>query len=397
MSGFDFDIVVVGGGPVGIVLAAALAQRWGGQAARIALIDAKPVEAVLSDPRTLALADSSRRQIQWLGFPADAVPLRHIHVSELGRFGRVWMTASELQRDSLGWTVRYGALVSALHEGALKTGLVCWRGVSVVSAEDQTDGVRIGLSDGRQITARLRVDAEGGLFGNAQARDTVRDYGQWALVATAHASPLSAQRPKQAQERESVAYERFTPEGPLAFLPTAADGSRYAMVWCGSEEQTRQRAQMSAEVLLPQLDRLMGGRIPLTGLTDMASFPLGLNVRSQMVNGRCVSVGNAAQILHPVAGQGLNLGFRDAQALAGRLDSHTIADADALSAALAAFQADRSPDRKLLVALTDTMARGFATRNPLLQAGRQMALLGLEYLPGARRFFAETLMFGWVR
>lgn len=393
----DFDVVIVGGGPVGIVLGAALARRWGDGAARIALIDAKPIEAVMSDPRTLALADTSRRQIQQVGFPVNAVPLKHIHVSELGRFGRVWMSAAELQRESLGWTVRYGELVSALHQGALTTGLTCWRGVSVVSATESSDVVRMTLSDGREITSRLRVDAEGGLFGGTQGRDTVRDYGQWALVATAHATPLAQQSAAQARERESVAYERFTPEGPLAFLPTAADGSRYAMVWCGAVDQTEQRKGTSAEVLLPQLNRLMGNRIPLTGLSDMASFPLGLNVRSQMVSGRTVSVGNAAQILHPVAGQGLNLGFRDAQALAARLDPMRIEDPVALQEALTAFEADRAPDRKLLVALTDTMARGFATANPVMQAGRQLALLGLEYLPGARRFFAETLMFGWVR
>lgn len=393
----DFDVAIVGGGPVGIVLAAALARRWGEQAARIVLIDAKPIEAVHADPRTLALADTSRRQIQHLGFPGNAVPLRHIHVSESGRFGRVWMTASELQRESLGWTVKYGELVSALHAGALQTELTCWRGVSVVSSVEESGLIRISLSDGREVTTRLRVDAEGGLFGTTQARDTVRDYGQWALVATAHAVPLARQRATQARERDSVAYERFTPEGPLAFLPSAVDGSRYAMVWCGSVQQTQERQRTPTEQLLPQLDRLMGGRIPLTGLTDLASFPLGLNVRSQMVDGRNVSVGNAAQILHPVAGQGLNLGFRDAQALAARLSPALMQDGRGLSDALASFEKDRSPDRRLLVALTDTMARGFATTNPVMQAGRQLALLGLEYLPGARRFFAETLMFGWVR
>lgn len=393
----DFDVVIVGGGPVGIVLAANLARRWGNRAARILLIDAKPIEAVSDDPRTLALADASRQQLLWLGFPAGAVPLRHIHVSEQGRFGRVWMSARELGCDSLGWTVRYGDLVTALHEGALTTSLSCWRGVSVVSGHEEQGAVVLQLSDGRQIRARLRVDAEGGLFGQAQGRDRVHDYGQWAMVATAHAQPLAAQRDRAAAERDSVAYERFTPEGPLAFLPTAVDGSRYAMVWCGSAEQTRQRLQASDAELLPQLERLMGGRIPLTGLSARASFPLGLNVRSRLVEGRCVSVGNAAQILHPVAGQGLNLGFRDAQALARRLDPLRMDDEAQVEDALAAFEKDRSADRQLLVTLTDTMARGFATDNPILRAGRQAALMGLEFLPGARRFFAETLMFGWVR
>lgn len=393
----DVDVIVVGAGPVGIVLAASLARRWGAQAARILLVDAKPVEAVQSDPRTLALADASRRQIASIGFPQQAVPLRNIHVSELGRFGRVWMSAQELQRESLGWTVRYGDLVQALHAGALATGLTCWRGVSVVSGHDTADGVVVNLSDGRSVRARLRVDAEGGLFGQADERDTVRDYGQWAFVATAHAKPLSAERPAAARERESVAYERFTPEGPLAFLPTAADGTRYAMVWCGSAAQTRERAAASENALLPGLDRLMGGRIPLLGLSERASFPLGLNMRNRLVNGRCVCVGNAAQILHPVAGQGLNLGFRDADALARRLDPQRINDGALLAEALAGFEAERGPDRKLLAALTDTMARGFSTHNPVLGAGRQLALLGLEFLPGARKFFAETLMFGWVR
>lgn len=393
----DFDVVVVGGGPVGIALAAQLARRWGSQAQRILLVDAKPIEAVADDPRMLALADTARARLLDLGFPDAAVPLRHIHVSEQGKFGRVWMSAGDLQRDSLGWTVRYSDLVLGLHQAALATGLTCWRGVAVDAVAEQADRVNLTLSDGRLVSAALRVDAEGGLFGQSGDRDSVRDYGQWALVATAHALPYSAQRPRQAADRFEVAYERFTVDGPLAFLPTATDGSRYAMVWCGSPQQTRDRLARGGEALLPALNALMADRIPLTGLSHLASFPLGLNVRTELVAGRRVSVGNAAQILHPVAGQGLNLGFRDVDALARSLSPAVVGEPEALETALADYQRARQPDRRLLVALTDTMARGFATRNPVLAAGRQAALLGLEFLPGARRFFAETLLFGWVK
>ncbi len=393
----DFDVVVVGAGPVGIALAAKLALRWGGQAHRILLIDAKTVEAAAADPRTLALADTSKTRLALLGFPHNAVPMQHIHVSEQGRFGRMVMNAQDLQRPALGWTVRYGDLVTCLHESVLKTGITCWRGVALESSTEHPDHVSLSLSDGKTISTALQVDAEGGLFGQSDARDTVRDYGQWALVATVSAQPYQAQTDLNAAKRRAVAYERFTPDGPLAFLPTAADGSRYAMVWCASPELTEQRKATDPALLLNQVSSLMGGRLPLTGLQGLASFPLGLNMKTRLVQGRRACVGNAAQILHPVAGQGLNLGLRDADALAQCLAPADVSSFDALAKALDTFEQSRKADRQVLVTLTDWMARGFANRNPVIGAGRQLALLGLEFLPGAKRFFAETMLFGWVR
>jgi 2-octaprenyl-6-methoxyphenol hydroxylase len=361
------------------------------------LIDAKTIEAAAKDPRTLALADTSKTRLALLGFPQNAVPMQHIHVSEYGRFGRVVMSAQDLQRPALGWTVRYGDLVTCLHEAVLKTGITCWRGVALQSSVEQTDHIELTLSDGKSISSVLQVDAEGGLFGQAHARDTVRDYQQWALVATVSAQTYQSQSESNAVKRRAVAYERFTPDGPLAFLPTAVDGSRYAMVWCASPELTEQRKATDPAELLKQVSALMGGRLPLNGLQDLASFPLGLNMKTLLVQGRRVCVGNAAQILHPVAGQGLNLGLRDADALAQCLSPSQMASFDALSAALDAFEQSRKADRQVLVTLTDWMARGFANRNPVISAGRQLALLGLEFLPGAKRFFAETMLFGWVR
>ncbi len=391
---FTFDIVIIGAGPVGMALAAGLANKWkaaGRDPSLIALIDAKTLDQAQQDPRTLALADVSRMRLMNLGFPDNAVPIHNIHVSEQGKLGRVWMTARELGRSALGWTVSYGDLIASLHPAVQACGVTLMRGVTVQGVKHCEDACEIALSTGQTLYALLHVDAEGGIYGQASERDKTIDYGQSAFISTLEAEPASD------LAKGTIAYERFTPDGPLALLPRAADGSRFALVWCAAPELVKDRLGWDDATVLARLEAAMGGRVKLKRIGKRLSFPLGLNMRQQTTGFRYAAVGNAAQILHPVAGQGLNLGLRDMDALVRTLSPDSIEHTSAVIAKLDDYARLRQGDRQTIVQLTDWMARGFATPHTLISAGRQLALMSLELLPGARTAFANTMLFGWMR
>ncbi|MEJ7804931.1 MAG: FAD-dependent monooxygenase, partial [Telluria sp.] len=222
------------------------------------------------------------------------------------------------------------------------------------------------------------VQAEGGVFGAQDTKAVTRDYQQTAVIARVAASAPIAHR----------AYERFTDEGPLALLPQEGeDGQQYALVWCVRPETADALLALDDGAFLARLGQAFGtrlGRFTATGAR--ATYPLGLNAGSGG-SARSVAIGNAAQTLHPVAGQGLNLGLRDAAVLARLLAQ------EATPAALARFGAARSADRKLVVGLTDAMARAFAGAGPA-QALLGLSLGLLDTVAPARTLLAELMMFG---
>ena len=397
----DFDIAIVGAGPAGLTLAAGLAQRWGTNAKRILVVDGKPLAQAQRDPRTLALADSTRSRLLRFGFPDSAVPIHHIHVSERGKFGRVLMRPEDASRDALGWTVRYGDLIATLDAAVAAAGVTVLRGRKVLSIDHgsecvqlhldtQGDDASLGTPVSATLSAYLHIDAEGGVYGQAVQRDKVVDYGQQGLIATIHAKP-------HLQHGKTVAYERFTPEGPLALLPTANDGSVFSLVWCGSAMLTEQRLALSDNELLRAIEVELGHRVTLLAVNSRKTFPLGMNMRAELTSLRYAAVGNAAQILHPVAGQGLNLGLRDVDALSNLIVPALFeagAPAAELQSALAKYASARGFDRQLISSITHWMVRAFSTRQPHFTLGRQAALLSMELLPGARKLFAHTMLLG---
>ena len=391
-----YDVVIVGAGPVGMSLATGLANKWkatGRDPSLIALVDAKPFEKACQDPRTLALADTSRVRLKDVGFPDNAVPIHQVHVSETGKLGRVLMTARELDREALGWTVTYGELIASMQPAVSACGATVLRGRQVVDVHHHEDDCDIFLDNQDRLKTLLHIDAEGGVFGQSVVRDKTVDYGQSALISTVTAQPSDA----CPDHPLTVAYERFTPDGPLALLPRSVDGSRFALVWCASPALVQERMALPDAEALATLNQLMGGRVSLTGIGHRLSFPLGLNMKRDTSGLRYAAVGNAAQILHPVAGQGLNLGLRDMDTLVRLLSPDTLAHPAQTEAALAEYSKLRRADRTAIVQVTDWMARGFATRHPLLSAGRQFLMMSLEFLPGARSLFANTMLFGWMR
>ncbi|UVE66465.1 UbiH/UbiF/VisC/COQ6 family ubiquinone biosynthesis hydroxylase [Burkholderia pyrrocinia] len=382
----DYDLAIVGAGPVGLALAGWLARRSATQHASIALIDAREPAASMNDPRAIAVSHGSRVLLDTLAWPADATPIEHIHVSQRGHFGRTLIDRDEHDLAALGYVVRYGSLVQAL-AGAVRGTRVDWLTSTTARAPRQdTDGVTLTL-DGpqgeRTLRARIVINAEGGLFHeqHADAGKHRRDYGQTALVGTV---TVSAPRP-------NVAWERFTHEGPLALLPLGGPRQAdYALVWCCTPDEAARRAALPDDAFLRELGSAFGERMGrFVAIAGRASFPLGLNAAQTLVSGRVAIVGNAAQTLHPVAGQGLNLGLRDAHTLVDALSAQGF-DATAL----ATFNARRALDRRFTIGATDTLARLFTIDAGPLPLLRGAALTALEFVPPLKKAIARQMMFG---
>ena len=389
-ASFDFDVTIVGAGPVGLTLAGWLARRSATQGLSIALIDARKPEDALRDPRAIAVSQGSRMILEPLRWPSDATAIHHIHVSQRGHFGRTLIDHTEHGLPALGYVLRYGSIVQSLAEAVRPTSVHWFQSTSAQTPVQEEDGVTLPVETehgSRTLRTRILVNAEGGLFQEQQKRggaSGTRDYGQTALVGT-----VTVSRP-----RPHVAWERFTDQGPIALLPTGgARDADYALVWCCAPEEAARRAQLPDDAFLRELGTAFGDRMGrFTQIKGRASFPLGLNALDTLVKGRIAAIGNAAQTLHPVAGQGLNLGLRDAHALADALSQH-----GATPLALALFAQRRALDRRLTIRSTDTLARLFTVDFPALGALRGLALTALEFVPPVKTALARQMMFGQRR
>lgn len=374
----DFDIVICGAGPVGLALAALLVKR-GSTPERIALIDAKTLDQVVQDPRSIALSYGSRQILEEIkGWPRVADPIHQIHVSRRGHFGRTLIDRAEYKLPALGYVTRYGALITALADAAYSAGVRIIRPAQIHATVETNEAVELQLVDGGKLTTRILVQAEGGVFSEQTAKTLRRDYDQTAIVAHVTSSAPIPQR----------AYERFTDEGPLALLPQD-DG--YALVWCARPDSIGHLLTLNDTTFLQQLEQAFGSRLgKFLSATPRHAFPLGLNAHPQ-TSARSVAIGNAAQTLHPVAGQGLNLGLRDAVMLARLLSQ------EATPVMLQEFTKERRTDRNLTVRITDTMARIFASapQGSLTQGMLGLSLGLFDVLRPAKKVLAEQMMFGW--
>jgi 2-octaprenyl-6-methoxyphenol hydroxylase len=380
------QFAICGAGPVGLACAALLAE-YGVAPHAIALIDGKPQDMAARDPRSIALSHASRMLLERLGaWPIEATPIHQIHISRAGRFGRTLIDRGERGLDALGYVTRYGAIVAALTAVCERRGIAMMRPVRVTGSQEHGEHVRLTLEDAASAAAALDagivIQAEGGVFGEQAVKTVTRDYGQTALVAQVAAAAPAGFR----------AYERFTDDGPLALLPQedglpADGGSRYALVWCTAPDKAQRLRTLDDRTFLAELQTAFGNRLgAFRAVGPRAAFPLGLNAGTA-AQGRTVAIGNAAQTLHPVAGQGLNLGLRDAQELARLLAR------EATPAALAGFAASRQGDRDFTVRMTDTMARAFVGARPL-QPLLGAALGLLDTATPVKQAFADLMIWG---
>lgn len=375
--------MIHGGGPVGLACAAWCLQKF--PEAKITLFDRNPVnddDLVGGDSRGIALSHGSKILLDTIdAWPTDCADIHRVHVSQAGRFGRALMTREELGQDALGHIVRYRDIHLALRKAL--------RVIQVNSPNFVWEHIDDSNSNGDH-GAQCIVHAEGGLFKTQDWVESGRDYGQSALVGLVEV--------ENAQLHQ--AWERFTAEGPLAVLPSHYGPHILNLVWCGSPESSTQRLKQSEAEFLDTLQQEFGFRIGrFLKIQDRRLYELGLNYRKEITKDNEVWIGNAAQTLHPVAGQGLNLGLRDAYLLAEKLvglfaNTSKVPDSIQIQETLESYAHSRKADRSTTIGLTDFMARVFTSNLAPVVLARGMALSALQWLPPVKIALARQMMFG---
>ena len=380
-----FDIAIVGGGMVGASLAVALAPLK----LKIALVEAVPSGSASQpsfDERTTALSNASRRILEalgvWPGVSSQATPIRKIHVSDQGRFGFARIDAAEQGLAAMGYVVPNRALGAALWsrlQAHANVRVHCPAQVSRVQgaphavALEITQGIATAGLDTKLVVA---ADGVQSAVRSAFGIDTEsRDYDQTAVITT-----VLPQR-----FHDHVAYERFTPSGPLALLPL--EGGRCTLVLTLSRATAQSAMAWSDEEFLAEVQRRFGFRLGrFLQVGRRVPYPLSLTRAARTSAARCVIVGNAAQGLHPVAGMGFNLGLRDVASLAELIAEHRhepYFDAGAASL-LAEYDAWRAADRGGVIAFTDGLVRLFANPSSVVRRLRNVGLLAFDLLPPAK-------------
>lgn len=377
------DVAIVGGGPVGTALALALRESD----LNVVVLEARSASAYQSDPRALALSYGSRLLLDklavWSHLSAIS-PIQEILISQKNTAGFSRLQASEMHVPALGYVLPYSALQTALQQALQATSVsyfdqACVQELQTSASQATLTYQRAGLDV--QLQARLVVVADGGKLLEQTHPPTVREYGQSAVIAH-----VTCSRPQVA-----TAFERFTPQGPLALLPFQEG---YEIVWTASHAQAQEMLTWSDAVFLSQLQPHFGddvGEFKTVG--TRSQFPLRLKKAKQVTLPHTVLIGNAAQTLHPVAGQGFNMGVRDAWELA-RLILRTPAAQLGTDNMLKRFRQQRGLDRQAVIGFTDSLVRIFSNDWPVLNQGRGIALGLLNRVAPLKKFVAKRMMFG---
>ncbi len=388
---YDYDVLIVGGGLVGGSLALALADT----ALRIGVIEAVPEDkriASSAGDRALALAWGSAQILGqvgvWQGAEKKAAPIRHIHVSDQGYFGKLRMSAEREGVPALGYVATARTLEEevALRLSQSPVTMIC--PASVIGLKAGSEAVHVSLREGNEsinLTARLLVAADGG---NSTVRklleigQSIRDYGQTAIVTEVNTG----------KSGDFTAYERFTPVGPLAFLPVAK--KRYSVVWTQKADDAAELLAMSDSAFTDRLQSAFGywlGKIALASRRQ--AFPLKLIRAERMADERVVLIGNAMHQLHPVAGQGLNLGLRDVAMLAEMLVARLAFGEDIGERTfLERYAQARQADLDRVIRFTDSTVRIFSTDFAPVALARNAGLLALDRFQPGKRLLAQYAM-----
>jgi len=383
-----YDLVIAGGGMVGSSLALALAPL----ALRVALVEPVPraaTEQPSFDDRSTALSRSSRRMYEamglWDAIGSSATPVTRIHVSDRGRFGFAHIDAAEQGVDALGHVVINRVLGEVLQQALDQVAgldILCPARITAArfAPQEVTITVQGDGTETQELRTSLLVAADG-------ARSALRSmagigarhvhYEQTAIVGNL--------LPEKALD--NCAYERFTPQGPLALLPVA-DG-RAAFIWTVAETEADRVMALADADFLRELQSAFGYRLGTFSRVGLrAAYPLVLSKAVRLTATRTVLLGNAAHGLHPVAAQGFNLGLRDVAALCDCIADHGVDDPDLLQR----YASWRKQDQAKLVGLTDGLVRLFADHRAPIRVARDLGMLGFDLVPGVRSLFAKHTM-----
>ena len=379
------NVLIVGGGPVGSVLALTLQQ----QNVPYTMLEVRAKNASHSDTRALALSYGSKLILEKLGvwepIQAKATVIESIHISQRGGFGRTKLKASEHDLPALGYVLPYGALTQALDAALDSTSIqyeAAATGIDTSHSAAEVTFMQSGLL--QTIASPLAVLADGGRsLGDIKGiQKETKEYGHDALV-----TKVSAELP-----HNNIAYERFTPSGPMALLPNGDTG--FSLVWTGEKSSIDKLLALDEVTFLNQLHLAFGDRVGrFLSVEKRLSFPLKLSTLKPSAVAHLAIIGNAAQTMHPVAGQGFNVGLRDACTLADLIINTTTADlGDATM--LENYTKQRSRDTRGGILFTDLLVNVFSNDVIGLAGLRGAGLGALELLQPVKNILISKMSFG---
>jgi len=387
MNAESYDIAIIGGGPVGMALALVLRDSN----LSVLMLEARGLPEKVDDIRPLALSHGSHlilnRIDAWSRLP-QSTPIKTIHISNKGYLGRTVLTTEDAGVPALGHVVNYHDLFRSLYDATLESQTNYQTGAVVTqfSTDEHLGYVNYTHeATEKKIAAKMLILADGGRLGS-QIEDITyhtTEYNQWAIVANVQTET----------QQTGIAYERFTSDGPIALLPS---GDYFALVWTVSPEAAKEILALDEKQFLSRLHEHFGDRLgQFTHAGKRSGFPLALKYATPTISQRIALVGNAAQTLHPVAGQGFNLGLRDAYELA-QLILETVSENKEIGtpAMLKRYQESRRLDSNGGRLFTDTLIKLFSNENPLLKHLCGTGLTLLDNLPPVKRFVARRMIFG---
>ncbi|WP_340122784.1 2-octaprenyl-6-methoxyphenyl hydroxylase [Methylobacter svalbardensis] len=387
----DYDLVIVGGGLAGNCLALALKDTG----LKMAIVEASTAEQLhdsAAGDRALALAAGTVKMLAalgiWQSISQAATAIKNIHISDQGHFGKVRLSAQQENVAALGYVISARDIETHVAKlvNAANIELIC--PARLVGLMAGNNAVNVSLKrgdDSLNLSARLLVGADGG---NSSVRKLLEiaqhmsEYGQTALVTTVQSS----------LPHKNTAFERFTASGPLALLPVNTD--HCAVVWTRSSEDADALMSGSETDFLAELQQCFGYKLGAFSLVaPRRAFPLSLIRAEKMFVNRTVIIGNAVHQLHPVAGQGFNLGLRDVVQLAEMIINRHQANQDIGAAEfLTAYAQSRQNDHDRTIGFTDTLVRIFSNDWLALAAVRNVGLAILDHIPAAKTLLTRHAM-----
>jgi len=387
----DYDLLIIGGGLAGNCLSLALKDTG----LKLAVVEANTPEQLAASPagdRALALAAGTVQVLEtlgiWSGVSDKATAIKHIHISDKGHFGKVRLSAQKEQVEALGYVITARDIETHVADLVRQAGTEMLCPARVVGLMSGDSEVNVSLKSGNEslsVSAQLLVGADGGQSSVRRLLDIgqqVTDYGQTALVSTV----------KSALPNKNTAFERFTSSGPLALLPV--DQYHCSVVWTRTNDDAEALMLGSEADFLTELQDCFGYKLgELTLTAPRRAFPLSLIRAREMVKGRAVIIGNAVHQLHPVAGQGFNLGLRDVDNLAQMLARQHEAGKDIGAADfLSDYAAIRRKDHDQVIGFTDTVVKIFSNDWLALAAARNVGLALLDHIPAAKTLLSKHAM-----